>query len=75
MQQWVTPTPVPTLANPPPSLEIIESSQLATSIVGGWQQVNSYGLVDIALTVALLLLVIGGIWSIIRHVQRVGGRD
>lgn len=72
-QAWPTPTPIPTpnaTAVMAPILDGIEID-LAEQLVQGYQQANNTGVLEIIFFAILTLLIIGGVWSITRHVQQI----
>lgn len=72
-QSWPTPTPLPTpdLISSTPVFTAIEGvdTELAEWIVQGYQAANYAGVVDFVMMAVIVLIVIGGIFSITRHVQ------
>lgn len=73
LQAWPTPTPMPTVDATPALGAVLEGmdTALAESLVQGYQQANNHGALELLMFGILALLIVGGIWSIIRHVQRI----
>lgn len=69
---WITPTPIPMSVNTPVFNDLIGMEQeVAVNLVQGYHQANLFGAMDILYLLLMLFLVIGGIWSIIKHAQKV----
>lgn len=67
---WYTPTPFPTPnATPPINLDIGLGYDMAESVVGGYNFANQYGFVDTVMFALLLIIIVGGVWTIIRKLQ------
>lgn len=67
---WHTPTPFPTPnATPSIQLDVGLNYDMAESVVGGYNYINQYGIVDNLMFAVLFIIVVGGIWTIIRRLQ------
>jgi len=44
--------------------------QLAEDLVQGYQQAQLMGALNLLIILLLIVLIVGGIWSIMRHAQR-----
>lgn len=73
-QAWPTPTPLPTpnSISTTPVFTAVEGvgPDLAEWIVQGYQAADYAGVIDYLMLVVYALIIIGGILSIIRHVQQ-----
>lgn len=70
---WPTPTPRPTLVPAPPPFTLGGAETgytLAEEIVSGYNWVNANDGYDLFMTVLVVVVVIGGLYSIVRRVQR-----
>lgn len=74
MQTWPTPTPLPTpdIISSTPVFTAMEGvgPELAEWAVQGYQTANQAGVVDFIMLAIIALILVGGILSIIRHVQQ-----
>lgn len=72
-QAWPTPTPIPTPEATSQFNDMMggASITLAESLVQGYQQANNLGIVELLLLGMVGFIVIGGIWTIIRHIQSI----
>lgn len=66
---WATLTPYPTTAATAQIDFAGAGEGMAESLVQGYQIANNAGALDTVMFAILLLLVIGGVWSIIKRVQ------
>lgn len=70
---WATPTPIPMPVGTPViglDGEAIGIT-MAENLVQGFQQANQMGALDMLFMAILVLLILGGLWSIMRRIQRV----
>lgn len=69
---WPTPTQMPfNPATPPFDLGGAQTGyELAESIVAGYGWLNANSALDYLFLSIMILIVIGGLWSIIQHVKR-----
>ncbi len=68
---WVTPTPIPYVPGTPvfdlgPDVGV----KLAEDLVQGYQQAQLMGALNLLIILLLVILIVGGIWSVMRHAQR-----
>lgn len=69
---WATPTPLPTAAATAATnfgISPETSYVLAENLVQGYQMANSYGIVTYLDWILILVIVLGGVWSIIKHMK------
>ena len=68
---WPTPTPIPhTPGTPTFDFGSYTGVQLAEDLVQGYQQAQLMGALNLLIILLLIVLIVGGIWSIMRHAQR-----
>ena len=68
---WPTPTPIPYVPGTPVlDLGADVGARLAEDIVQGYQQAQFIGALNLLFILLLVLLIVGGIWSVMRHAQR-----
>jgi hypothetical protein len=70
---WPTPTPYPTSAATPATSFGISAETgytLAENLVQGYQTASSYGIINWLDWILITTIVLGGIWSIVKHVQK-----
>jgi len=68
---WPTPTPIPYAPGTPAfDFGSYTGVQLAEDLVQGYQQAQLMGALNLLIILLLIVLIVGGIWSIMRHAQR-----
>lgn len=66
---WATLTPLPTSYATAQINFAGAGEGMAESLVQGYQVANNAGAIDMVMFAILLLLILGGVWSIIKRVQ------
>lgn len=69
---WATPTAYPTSEATPPiglDFEAIQAPELAERIVSGYQMMNQNQFMDMIFWALLLVMVIGGMYSIVKQLK------
>lgn len=71
MNEWPTPTPLPPSVSTP-VVDVFNDLEytLAEGLVQGYQQANMAGALDMLMFALVVFLVLGGVWSIQRHLKR-----
>lgn len=67
---WATLTPFPTANATAPVQLIGMDVDMSEKLVQGYQMANSVGALDMLMFAILLFIVVGGVWSIIRKLQK-----
>jgi hypothetical protein len=69
---WPTPTPIP-YVYATPVFDFQDGSYIvAENMVQGYQMLNSAGGMDSIFVVLIILMLVGGLWSINRHLSQLG---
>lgn len=66
---WPTPTPIPSspVINTFSNRLELDGATFASQIVQGWNYLEGWNVPDLILIPLVMFMVIGGIWSIVKH--------